>query len=404
MGYPTKSLRNCWLLAVLLSLSLVLAAPAPSQALKLGELLDKINNSLDVVNKGLNEKPYPEIKAAAAKSGSFWDKIFGGLENSWEKSAGESTHAALMKKPGPYKDAKMLERFGRVARKLVPTVERQDLQYRFTILDTDEVNAFAVPGGYVYVTKGLMKQIGSDDELAGVVAHELAHINKKHSLRQAEKAGVMALVIALMGVKDETEKYQKAAAVAAFFASMKFSRDDEYQADRSAVEYTMKAGYRPEGLITFFEKINRDNGLTKVTKYFSTHPPTNDRIKKVKEEIVKRRGPSSNGMTQAPASGNPQPSTSSTPAATTAPVTTSTPSTPAGSNQGDAIPGISDLPSSSVPSSASLQAAYEEYCFKKSQYEYLVSQSAPVEKVMKALKEYQNAKEKYFTLKQAANR
>jgi len=320
--------------------------------------------------------------AAKAKSSSWWEKIFGGLENSWEKSTGPDTHKALQKDPGFYGDKKMLAQLGRVAKKLVPVVERQDLKYHFAILNSDEINAFAVPGGYVYVTKGLMKKIESDDELAGVIGHELGHINKKHGIRQAEKAGVMMLIVALMGAKDETEKYQKAAALAAFFAQMKFSRDDEFEADRCAVKYTYKAGYKPDGIVTFFNKINNDSKLSKITKYFSTHPPTTERIQKVKEEAEKLGYKGETGPVTYTPEPVPQPSS--------------------GSEYN--VPGIGDIGGGQRYSQNDLKMAYEAYCFTKAQYEYKVSTGAPVDQIMKALKEYQVAKERYFKIKESFNR
>ncbi|MBI3038942.1 M48 family metalloprotease, partial [bacterium] len=300
-----------------------------------------------------------------------------GLGNSYEKTVGENGHESLKKKPGFYRDSRMLERLGRVARRLVPVVERQDLTYHFTILDSDELNAFALPGGYVYVTKGLMKTISSDDELAGVVGHELGHVDKKHGLKQAGKSGLMALVIALMGANDDAKKFQKAAAIAALFANLKFSRDDEFEADRQAVKYTMKAGYRPDGLLQFFGRINKDGKLTSVTKYFSTHPPTMERIKRVQDEIKKRGGRVLAQVPVDPPQYSPPP---------------------------ERLPNPQNPPSSSSRPDISLKLAYEDYMYAKNQYEYKVSQGAPVEEVMSAFRKYQVAKERYFKLKAAMGR
>lgn len=359
----------------------------PSFAFNIGDLLGEVSGTLDRADAAIQQAfggSSPDALAAAKSS--VWDKLFGGLEDGWEKKAGAEGHEALKKNPGFVKDSAMLNRLGKIAKKLVPVCERKELTYHFAVLDSDELNAFALPGGYIYVTKGLMKAAGSDAEVAAVVAHELGHVNRKHSVRQAEKAGLMTLVVALMGVKDETEKYQKAAAIAAFFANQKFSRVDEYEADRCAVEYTSKAGFDPNGLVTFFNRINNDNALTKVTKYFSTHPPTTDRIKAAQEHIKKIGGKVSTQTTaQAPSSG-------------------STTSSTSGSAN---IPGVGDLPTGNTTKpttttttrTVTLQEAYERYLFAKQNYEYKVAQQAPTDEIMKAFNEYQTAKVEYLKLR-----
>lgn len=361
----------------------------PASAFSIGDLLGEVSGTLDRADAALQQTfSGSSPDALAASKSSIWDKLFGGLEDGWEKKAGAEGHEALKKDPGFVKDAAMLNRLGTVAKKLVPVCERKELTYHFAVLDSDELNAFALPGGYVYVTKGLMKAAATNDELAAVVAHELGHVNRKHSVRQAEKAGLMTLVVALMGVKNETEKYQKAAAIAAFFANQKFSRNDEYEADRCAVEYSSKAGFNPNGLVTFFNRINNDNALTKVTKYFSTHPPTTDRIKAAQEHIKKIGGKVT------------------TQTATKATTASSAPSGTTSTN----IPGIGDLPSgnskktttttqTTTTRAMTLQEAYERYLFAKQNYEYKVSQQASTDEIMKAFNEYQTAKVEYLKLR-----
>lgn len=367
----------------------------PAFAFSFGDLLGEVSGTLDRADAAIQQTfggSSPDALAAAKSS--VWDKVFGGLENSWENKAGAEGHEALKKDPGFVKDAAMLNRLGTVAKKLVPVCERKELTYHFAVLDSDELNAFALPGGYVYVTKGLMKAAATNDELAAVVAHELGHVNKKHSIRQAEKAGIMTAVVALMTVNDEAKKYQKAAAIAAYFANLKFSRVDEYEADRCAVDYSSKAGFDPNGLITFFNRINSDNALTKVTKYFSTHPPTTDRIKAAQEEIKKIGGK------------------------VTAQATTKTTSSGSGASSGTTsanVPGIGDLPSGNTTKtttsstkttsnttttrSMTLQEAYERYLFAKQNYEFKVAQQASTDEIMKAFNEYQAAKVEYLKLR-----
>jgi predicted Zn-dependent protease len=280
---------------------------------------------------------------------------------------------------------------------LIKHVERKDLTWHFAVLDTDEVNAFAAPGGYVYVTRGLLDMVETEDELAGVVAHEMGHVDCKHSVRQAEKAGLLTLLVAGLGLNKKTRKYAPYAAIASYFANLKFSRSDEYEADECAVKYSYAAGYDPNGLIGFFHKINHDNKLSKVTKYFSTHPPTEDRIEAVEEQIAKlpRRigngsnnsASSSSGYSQSGSSSGSSASSNSSSNSGSVNRPTSTNTRPSSSNK---------------PSSAELKRAYETYLYYKQLYQYKVQKQAPMNEIMEVFKKYQAAKENYIRLRKAA--
>ncbi|HNV70297.1 MAG TPA: M48 family metallopeptidase, partial [Candidatus Ozemobacteraceae bacterium] len=236
-----------------------------------------------------------------------------------------------------------------------------------------------------------LKSVKNDDELAAVMAHELAHINKKHGIRQAEKAGLLTAIVLAMGLKDETQKYQKYAAVAAFFANMKFSRNDEFEADKIAVQYASKAGYNPYGMSGFLQTINKDNALTKVTKYFSTHPPTTERITRANAEAQK-------------VSGRAPPANTTAQGTQTSPVTTGSSSGSGSSSTGNSGTRPTTQPTT-VPQGITLQEAYQDYLYTKSIYEQKVSQGAPYNEIMAAFNDYQRAKEIYFQLKnQAAQR
>ncbi|EKD81601.1 MAG: Peptidase M48 Ste24p [uncultured bacterium] len=317
--------------------------------------------------------------------------FLGGWEQSWEVSMGEKTHESLKKDPGFSSDKAMLNRLGTVARKLIKQVERKDLTWRFAVLNTDEVNAFAAPGGYIYVTKGLLKMCQTESELAGVVAHEMGHVDKKHSVRQAEKSGLMTALVIGMGLYKKTQKAAPIAAIAAYFANLKFSRDDEYQADACAVKYMHASGYNPQGLLTFFEKINKDSKASKVTKYFSTHPPTTDRINAVKKLIAKLPATASSPTESAQATSGTQTTT------------TTTSNTGSSNTSWHTAPSQTTTQTSSAkPTNQQIQAAYEAYLYHQQNYQYKVQQQAPMNEIMDAFSKYQKAKEHYMSLRKAA--
>lgn len=170
-------------------------------------------------------------------------------------------------------------------------VRNSDAKVPFTIkvLDTDEVNAFALPGGFFFVNSGLILQADNEAELAGVMAHEIAHVAARHGTRQAtrgEIAQFATLPLIFAGGWTGYAIYQ-AASAAIPLGFLKFSRGFESEADMLGLQYLYKAGYDPTAFVDFFEKIE---SLEKkkpgtMSKVFSTHPMTEDRIKAAQRNI-----------------------------------------------------------------------------------------------------------------------
>ena len=172
-------------------------------------------------------------------------------------------------------------------------VRNSDAKVPFTIkvIDSDEVNAFALPGGFFFVNAGLILKADSEAELAGVMAHEIAHVAARHGTRQATRGEIAQLAtipLAIMSYGSWTGYgiYQ-AASILVPIGFLKFSRGFEGEADMLGLEYMYKAGYDPTAFVDFFEKIEtlekRKPGT--MAKVFSTHPPTDDRIKAAQKNI-----------------------------------------------------------------------------------------------------------------------
>jgi predicted Zn-dependent protease len=170
-------------------------------------------------------------------------------------------------------------------------VRNSDAKVPFTIkvLDNDEVNAFALPGGYFFVNSGLIGLADSEAELAGVMAHEIAHVTARHGTRQASRAQItnwasIPLIFIGGGIGYAA---QQAAGLALPLTFLKFSRGFEEEADFLGVQYLYKTGYDPNAMITFFERIQAKEKKKPGTlsKAFSSHPPTGDRIKKTQKSI-----------------------------------------------------------------------------------------------------------------------
>jgi predicted Zn-dependent protease len=159
------------------------------------------------------------------------------------------------------------------------------------VIDSPEINAFALPGGYIFVNTGLLKAAGSEAQLAGVLAHETAHIAANHFGEQATKKTILQYaMIPLIFTPMSYPVYiglSEGLNVGVPLAFLKFSRDDERQADFLGLQYMWKAGYDPEAYLSIFAKIMQEERSQpdSVPKIFMDHPPTTDRIIKAEEEI-----------------------------------------------------------------------------------------------------------------------
>ena len=171
-------------------------------------------------------------------------------------------------------------------------VRNSDAQVPFTIkvIDSDEVNAFALPGGFFYVNSGLILAADEEAELAGVMAHEIAHVAARHAMRQmtrAQWAQIGTIPLIIMGGTIGYAVYE-AAGLGLPLTFMKFQRNFEAEADYLGVQYMYKTGYDPQAFVSFFEKLQAKEKKKPGTlsKAFASHPQTPDRIEKTQEEIA----------------------------------------------------------------------------------------------------------------------
>jgi predicted Zn-dependent protease len=189
-------------------------------------------------------------------------------------------------------DPVVTEYVNRVGQNLV---RNSDAKVPFTIkvIDSDEVNAFALPGGFFYVNSGLILRAEEESELAGVMAHEISHVCARHGTKNATKGEAMQLAmipLMLLGPGGWAGYgIYEAASLAIPVTYLKFSRDSEREADYLGLQYMYKAGYDPNSYVTFFERIQADEKRRPGTipKVFSTHPPTPDRIEATQKEIAR---------------------------------------------------------------------------------------------------------------------
>ena len=167
---------------------------------------------------------------------------------------------------------------------------RGDLDWHFYIVDSREVNAFAVPGGFIYVNRGLIERATRMDELAGAIGHEIGHVVRRHSIKQMEKqqnANVGVTLACVLTRVCESQAAQAAINVGATAVFARYSREDEKEADEEGVRNVMRAGIDPQGMVDLFRVLldERQQRPAGVEAWFLTHPLEEDRIRDVSAQI-----------------------------------------------------------------------------------------------------------------------
>jgi Zn-dependent protease with chaperone function len=171
--------------------------------------------------------------------------------------------------------------------RIKPHFRDRGFNYTITVLKGNDVNAFAIPGGHIFVYQGMLNFVGSDDELAAVLAHELSHSERRHSLKQLRKSTAFNLLMqkAVKNVRDRETWGQVLGAL----TMLKFSRDDENEADELGQVKMTAAGYNPYGQVVLWEKFVQKfgKGDTGLGKYLSTHPPSTERVAHARNNLAK---------------------------------------------------------------------------------------------------------------------
>ncbi|MEZ5934891.1 MAG: M48 family metalloprotease [Alphaproteobacteria bacterium] len=222
-----------------------------------------------------------------------------------EKAVGKEQHPQILQQfGGEYDDPKLRAYVDQIGQGLKTVSELPDLDFTFTLLNSDVVNAFALPGGYVYISRGLLALAENEAEVAGVMAHEIGHVTARHSAQRYSR-GVLAqggvtlgaVLAGVLGGGNLAKTVQQAGATGAQAYLAGYSRDQEFQADDLGVRYLTRAGYDPTAMATFLEKLGRQSDLARKlagkedapdpsTSMFATHPRTPDRVLRAAENAA----------------------------------------------------------------------------------------------------------------------
>lgn len=200
-----------------------------------------------------------------------------------EIALGEQSDPGIIQEFGLYNNDAMQKFINEKGLQMAAISHRPNLAYKFRILDSPIVNAFAVPGGYVYFTRGIMAHFNNEAEFAGVLGHEIGHIAAKHSAKQYTKQ--MITQVALLGgmiVSEDFRKYADLASTGLGILFLKFSRDNESESDKLGVDYSTKIGYNADEMSGFFKTLERLGGSSgSIPTFLSTHPNPGDRFNTV---------------------------------------------------------------------------------------------------------------------------
>jgi beta-barrel assembly-enhancing protease len=212
-----------------------------------------------------------------------------------EIELGRKSHAQFEKEfGGLYPDAHVQQYVESVGQLMARRAGRPSLDWQFAVVNSDQVNAFAVPGGYVYVTRGLLFRLSNEAQLAGVLGHESGHIAHRHSVKQMERAKTAQGLSTVAGVVGGFFGFGYAGSISGVvsgLALMSYSRGQEEEADRSGLEYMSQAGYNPRGLVQMMEVLQSataEGGGKGPPQFLSTHPNPGNRIGYLNETIKQK--------------------------------------------------------------------------------------------------------------------
>ncbi len=209
-----------------------------------------------------------------------------------EVALGASTAAQVSAQLPLIRDAAVTSYISSLGAQLAKVTDDRSLAWTFTVVDSKEVNAFALPGGWIYVNRGLIERATDMSQLAGAMAHEIGHVTRRHSvqqMQQAQQANVGVTLLCTLTKVCESGASQAAINVGGTALFARFSRTDESEADAEAVSTTVKAGISPRGIPALFRTLlsERQADPGALTAFFATHPLEEDRIKATEELIAR---------------------------------------------------------------------------------------------------------------------
>lgn len=175
-----------------------------------------------------------------------------------------------------------------VGQKIARVSHKQSFKYEFTALQDESVNAFALPGGYIFITKGMLKTLRTEAQLAGILGHEITHVVARDVANAMSKQIGMDLLLSAVTSEETSKTFLTVAQLGTQIIGLKFSRQDEVEADVGGLGYMIDAGYNPYGLVETMEILAAQNNERPI-EFLSTHPPPENRSAYLKQAIISKK-------------------------------------------------------------------------------------------------------------------
>jgi len=270
-------MRNAWIPLALL------AVATSAAALDLGEALKNLEKPTQESGAGAAQGNTPEAPAQNLSSINLKKP-----SRAEEIALGREITGNLLGAAPLVKDSELQKYVNQVGRWVASQSERPDLPWHFGVIESEDLNAFAAPGGWVLLTKGLYRQLRNEAELAGVLGHEIGHVVKKHQLKLIQKQQLISLGAGVLGGKLGTndQVISKVIGSGAEICARSLDKDAEYEADRIGVVLAARAGYEPYGLpevLQILGTAGKDD--SRVSLLFKTHPHPDDRLARLGDAI-----------------------------------------------------------------------------------------------------------------------
>ncbi|CAN5854895.1 M48 family metalloprotease [soil metagenome] len=230
--------------------------------------------------------------AACATNPASGKREFSLMSEAQEIELGKQYDGEVRREMGLYDDPELQRYVSDIGLRLAKASERPGLPWSFAVVDEPAINAFALPGGYIYLTRGILPYLGDEAELAGVLGHEIGHVTARHAAQRYTQATTAGLGVTLLSIfVPEARPFQNLTETALGVMFLKHGRDDELQADRLGVEYTASTGWDPAGVGGMLRTLTRldeaDGSRRGVPNWLATHPAPADRVKQIQAYIAK---------------------------------------------------------------------------------------------------------------------
>jgi predicted Zn-dependent protease len=229
------------------------------------------------------------LTTACATNPATGKREFSLMSEDQEIQIGQSQDAQVRKEMGVYGDRELQQYVSDIGLRLAQVSERPNLPWHFTIVDVPAVNAFALPGGYIYITRGIMPFLQDEAQLAGVLGHEIGHVTARHASQQYSRStgAEIGLILGSIFV-PATRPFAQLGESGLGLLMLKYSRDDEAQADGLGVKYASRAGWDPDGIpqmLTTLGRIEEASDNKGVPNWLQTHPAAEDRVQRVQAAV-----------------------------------------------------------------------------------------------------------------------